>query len=426
MRQVTIPAVIAVAFWLVSFGDAPGTPTIAPGPDGGQIVQTVPVGGDWWAYGVRPGMSATPWPTDEHAAPGYEIWLGERTVGLSAGGGPPQQEGVHIGALAWVGAMALGRLRLPGAALLQVVAVSVPLLSVHALIGLPASLPLLAFPPAIATLSIPFRDTSTRAGAIGAAGIGASLFIGIWLGSGPAVDWRLAWLAPGAIGLAVVMLSALFQLRQDGDTSLRLERLVPVIAESRLAGRDEERRSIAGEVHDEVLPQLRRSQRDLDEAGHVGVEIGLGPLTESIRGLMNDRQLVVLEAAGLQVAAQNFVEGLARRGENVKIRTVGDPGMRAPEHVEAQMYRICQAAVDNALRHAEASSVDVVVSVDADEVELIVTDDGRGADAARLRHAARHGHLGVTEMRQRASRVGASLAISTDDGGTRVRVHWRP
>jgi signal transduction histidine kinase len=70
--------------------------------------------------------------------------------------------------------------------------------------------------------------------------------------------------------------------------------------------------------------------------------------------------------------------------------------------------------------------VEVVVSVDADEVELIVTDDGRGADAARLRDAARHGHLGVTEMRQRASRVGASLAISTDDGGTRVRVHWRP
>jgi len=421
-----IVAVIAGAFWLMSFGDAPGTPTIVPGPGGGLMVQAVPVGGDWWVYGVRPGMPATQWPTDAHTAPGYDIWLDGRTVGLSTGGAPPQQEGVLIGALAWVGAMALGRLRLPAVALLQVVAIAVPLLSVHALMGLPASLPLMAFPPAIATLSSPVRDTTTRAGAIGAAGIGASLLIGLWLGSGPAVDWRLAWLAPGVLGLAVVVLSGFVRLRQDGDTSLRLERLVPVIAESRLAGRDEERRSIAGAVHDEILPQLRRSQRDLDESGHVGVEIGLGALTESIRGLMNDRQLVVLEAAGLQVAAQNFVEDLGRRGENVKIRTVGEPGVRAPEHVEAQMYRICQAAVDNALRHAEASSVEVVVSVDADEVELIVTDDGRGADPARLRDAARYGHLGVTEMRQRASCVGASLATSTDDGGTRVRVHWRP
>jgi two-component system sensor histidine kinase UhpB len=140
---------------------------------------------------------------------------------------------------------------------------------------------------------------------------------------------------------------------------------------------------------------------------------------------MNDRQLVVLEAAGLHVALENYAMGLSRRGMAVDVELLGNPGRRPPLELEVALYRIAQAAIDNSARHAGATRVKVVVRADEDAVELVVMDDGRGIESARLRDAVKQGHLGVAEMTQRAAQFGATLEITTQEVGTRVRVLWR-
>lgn len=74
-------------------------------------------------------------------------------------------------------------------------------------------------------------------------------------------------------------------------------------------------------------------------------------------------------------------------------------------------------ALHNIRKHARASHVTIRVTEDAGRLTLDITDDGVGFDAS----AARHGGLGLGNLRQRAEKVGGALRIErATAGGTRV------
>ncbi len=79
------------------------------------------------------------------------------------------------------------------------------------------------------------------------------------------------------------------------------------------------------------------------------------------------------------------------------------------------LLRICQEAVVNALRHAQASKIRVQLTYEPSGVDLSVHDNGRGFDA----HAAGKG-FGLTSMRERAERIGARIEISGEPGRERA------
>ncbi len=426
VRHAMSAGAVTLAFWATFVDDRLGAPRLTSGADGLAIVDTLPVGGEWWALGVRVGMPADPWPSEAAEPLGYDIVVDGVTVAVATMASPSLKAGVMTGAIVLAASFALLALRLPGSVATQVIAVSLCLLSVHSRFGLPATLPLMLLPAGVATLAVPFGLTAAkRALLVPASAIGASLLGGLWLTSAPAVDWSVMWLLPGALGISVVASSVAIRLAGPREPGSMLRRLIPAVAESHLAGQEVERRKVASEVHDEILPQLRRSLTDLDQSDRDVASEGLHALTESIRGMMNDRQLVVLEAAGLQVALENYAIGLSRRGMAVDIALLGMSDRRAPVAVEVALYRIAQAAIDNAMRHAGATRVNVRVKTDRDVIELVVTDDGRGLDPVRLRDAVKQGHLGVAEMDHQAAQVGATLEIDADGRGTSVRVRWR-
>jgi signal transduction histidine kinase len=81
------------------------------------------------------------------------------------------------------------------------------------------------------------------------------------------------------------------------------------------------------------------------------------------------------------------------------------------------LYRIAQEAVQNALKHAGGSSIEIELSGNAHMVRLTILDNGRGLPAEGLRG---HG-LGMRTMRFRARAIGARLIIgSSSRGGNRV------
>jgi signal transduction histidine kinase len=92
-----------------------------------------------------------------------------------------------------------------------------------------------------------------------------------------------------------------------------------------------------------------------------------------------------------------------------------------PAAVHLALYRIAQEALNNAARHAHASQITVHLRGEPDLVEVLVRDDGRGFDPARVAD----GHLGLGIMRERAASVGATMTIDSQTGqGTRVAVVW--
>jgi len=103
----------------------------------------------------------------------------------------------------------------------------------------------------------------------------------------------------------------------------------------------------------------------------------------------------------------------------VNLRVEGDRVL--PGSVSAQLERIARESLNNAVRHAEASTVTVDLACDPDRVVLRITDDGRGFDVESIPA----GHHGLTIMRERAGEIGAVLGLHSEiDGGAEVSVTW--
>jgi signal transduction histidine kinase len=86
------------------------------------------------------------------------------------------------------------------------------------------------------------------------------------------------------------------------------------------------------------------------------------------------------------------------------------------------LFGIAQEAVANAGRHSGASRVVVTLRTVGDEVELRVSDDGRGFTGPGPLAAGESGHIGLASMRERADLIGGRLEIETGERGTKVVV----
>jgi signal transduction histidine kinase len=80
---------------------------------------------------------------------------------------------------------------------------------------------------------------------------------------------------------------------------------------------------------------------------------------------------------------------------------------------EVAYYRVAQEALNNVVKHARASRVDVVLESDEGSVVMVIEDDGVGFDPAEREQA---GGFGLAGMRQRATLIGATLQIESSLG----------
>jgi signal transduction histidine kinase len=138
-----------------------------------------------------------------------------------------------------------------------------------------------------------------------------------------------------------------------------------------------------------------------------------------MRLLIFELRLPALRSEGLAAALKARIESVeARVGLNTVFRVEGDSKL-APD-VEDGLYRIAQEALNNALRHAHASTVSVVLHHNSNVVSLRIKDDGIGFDPVKAR--ARHG-FGLKGMEERVARLGGTLSVQSSPGqGTRIEV----
>lgn len=90
--------------------------------------------------------------------------------------------------------------------------------------------------------------------------------------------------------------------------------------------------------------------------------------------------------------------------------------------MEEELLRIAQEAVSNAVRHAQASRIDIELNYDAKRLRMEIVDDGRGFEEQPQAFGP-EGHFGLQGMRERAAKIGAQFSVqSSKSGGTRVSV----
>jgi signal transduction histidine kinase len=194
-----------------------------------------------------------------------------------------------------------------------------------------------------------------------------------------------------------------------------------------------ERERLARELHDSVTQSLysltlfAEAGRDLARDGELErVESYLTRLGEIAQQALKEMRLLVYQLRPLALQREGLVGALQQRLDavegriGVKARLLTEGLVELPAPVEEGLYRIAQEALNNALKHAAATSVTVYIRTEDERVELEVVDDGQGFDPDAV---SDRGGMGLASMRQRAEKLGGSLTVLSAPGeGTRVKV----
>jgi signal transduction histidine kinase len=135
-------------------------------------------------------------------------------------------------------------------------------------------------------------------------------------------------------------------------------------------------------------------------------------IRDFIMGLDPDARTAVDLLAGLTALTDEF-----ERSTLIEVELASDPDVPLDPDETLQLIQLTREAMSNVARHAEASKVNVNVEDRRDVLRLSIIDDGRGFDTSE---GQRPGHHGLTNMHARAESLGGSLAIESDDDGTRV------
>ena len=204
-------------------------------------------------------------------------------------------------------------------------------------------------------------------------------------------------------------------------------------AELLLKVQEEERRRIAQELHDEPLQLLVHLARSLErlEAAPQTPPTLTGNLGESrretldiatrLRAVVAGLRPPALEQLGLTPALRGFLADAPDTATIPADLQVTGTELRLPPEVELAAFRISQEAVNNVIRHADASRLLLTLDFGDSGLCLRIVDDGRGFNPAALDTQLSAGHLGLLGMRERAALAGGQLTIQSAPGqGTTI------
>jgi signal transduction histidine kinase len=234
----------------------------------------------------------------------------------------------------------------------------------------------------------------------------------------------------------VVELRDVTERHQAHERLLRLDEQRRWLLGRVVWAQEEERRRIAGEVHDDAIQTIAAArlmlttfrdqlsgdyQRDLLDHLEEAVSTSLARL----RTLVFDLRPAQLDDDGLAAALREYLaEAAGQGGFTAELRD--DTEREPPAEARVIAYRICQEALTNVRVHARATRVEVRLEEARGGLLVSVSDDGEGFDPDRVRATPRRGHVGLTSMSERATMADGWCRVDSAPGqGTTVRF-WLP
>ena len=233
-------------------------------------------------------------------------------------------------------------------------------------------------------------------------------------------------------GQAAIAIENARLFEEVGAKQATLEQLLGEL----LTAQEEERQRISTEIHDSVFQLmvsasyhtqsssalLAQSKFDrAREEAEFATKI-IGKCVKELRGIVTDLYPPALSELGLLGALQENVEYFRREtGVACRILSTTLPEQLSPVQ-EMVIYRVVQEALNNVLKHAQATEAQISLDTDAAEITVQVSDNGKGFDVSGTRRPkSQSGGVGLLNMRSRAQMLGGNLSIEARfGGGTRV------
>jgi signal transduction histidine kinase len=204
-----------------------------------------------------------------------------------------------------------------------------------------------------------------------------------------------------------------------------------------LTEREEERKYLARELHDQMIQDLLSLNYQLEEMAEkvdVAAELtdDFGDVRHHIRQMVEDLRRIcgnlrppTIDSLGLGAALQSYSHDWRERtGIEVNLHLDANFG-RLPETIELSIFRIVQEGLNNVWKHANASQVAVTLQHTSPRMLLIsLADDGLGlTDGVDLAALGQHGHYGLLGISERVALMGGRLNFQNGrDGGFLLQV----
>jgi len=192
---------------------------------------------------------------------------------------------------------------------------------------------------------------------------------------------------------------------------------------------EQERRSLARELHDEVGQALTAVKMDIgvalraqvDARARLALEEARDISETMLRSVRDMSQLLhpsVLDDFGLPATLRTYLRNFSQR-TGIRAQLAETMEARLAPEIELCVYRIIQEALSNVARHSGATACTVTLNAGGGLLRLIIEDNGRGVGLVATRITEGRG-LGLIGMRERAHVLRGSFSVSDREGGGTV------
>jgi len=207
-----------------------------------------------------------------------------------------------------------------------------------------------------------------------------------------------------------------------------------VAAEKLLEGAEEERRRIAMDLHDQTLADLSAVRRGLENLRQktscgddaAALEADLQRAMTNLRVVMDNLHPQTLDILGLPAAIESLLGKSCASATAPAYHFLANDdaaALKLPRLAQVTLYRIVNEAINNVLRHAHASQLEVGLTLRGGALVVAVEDNGRGFEhAPQLPTTA--GGRGLHNIQERARAIGAQVSwrSSRFSSGTRFEL----
>lgn len=203
-----------------------------------------------------------------------------------------------------------------------------------------------------------------------------------------------------------------------------------------LETREKERVKISRDIHDgpiqSIIGAIFHVQDLKDRLVDGDVKDDLEPVRTSLKNAVQElRQIInelrppLLDRYGLIRAIERLVEEAHEKFAQVEISLdLQDEAGNLPDLVNITLFRICQEALSNIVRHSEATRSTIRLSFCDDQIDLVIHDNGKGFEnTVDFTTLTENSHYGLVGMKERAEALGGNfLVTSTPEDGTTIEV----
>lgn len=248
-------------------------------------------------------------------------------------------------------------------------------------------------------------------------------------------NYILAGIITLALLLGLLGISAWLRYRLKQKTRLQTEIIhqQQMAASAVIKAEEAERQRIARDLHDGVGQMMSAAKMNLSafESGahfsnmeeQVSFEKIIGLVDESckeIRSVSHNMMPNALIKNGLSFAVRDFIDKIEKKSLQVHFDTDGLQD-RFDSNTEIVLYRVIQECVNNVIRHAEATTLDISIIKDAEGISVMIEDNGKGFDITTRENAD---GIGLKNIATRVEYLKGSVDFDSSPGrGTLIAIN---